>query len=95
MDTNLLTNINIYNVFLHHFKFKERLKNKGTEFKTIIIDVNESYTSKICGVCGHVNLSNSSKNFKCSSCKIEIDRDINGSRNILIKKYLKDIYNNI
>ena len=68
-----------------HFKFKQRLKNKGTEFKTIIIDVNESYTSKTCGVCGHVNLSNSSKNFKCLSCKIEIDRDINGSRNILMK----------
>jgi putative transposase len=48
--------------------------------------VNESYTSKTCGKCGEINNKLGSQSiFKCKTCKIEIDRDINAARNICIK----------
>jgi len=48
--------------------------------------VNESYTSKTCGRCGNINKElGSSKSYKCSKCHLEIDRDVNGARNIYLK----------
>ena len=71
---------------LSHYKFKERLKHKCDEFGIILKMVNESYTSKTCGSCGKINNNlNGSKLFKCPNCKIEMDRDINGARNIMLK----------
>ena len=70
---------------LSHYKFKEKLKIKGKEYGSIIIEVNESYTSKTCGKCGFVNPKSKSKKFKCKKCKVQIDRDLNGARNIMIR----------
>ena len=67
----------------HSFKTKLKYKCK-TYGKTLII-VDESYTSCNCGVCGMINKTGGKEVFKCSSCKLEIDRDVTGSRNILIK----------
>jgi hypothetical protein len=47
--------------------------------------MNESYTSRTCSVCGYLNSKCSKKEFNCKSCNFNIDRDINGSRNIMIK----------
>ena len=63
------------------------LINKTREYpwcKVVICD--EDYTSKTCGKCGkiHEKLSGS-KLFKCPYCHIEIDRDVNGARNILLR----------
>lgn len=67
-------------------KFKERLSDKCKERDCLLQFVNESYTSKTCGSCGHLNNSlGGSKIFKCNNCKIVIDRDYNGSRNILLR----------
>jgi putative transposase len=68
-----------------HYKFKEMLKNKGERYKTIIVDVNESYTSVTCGHCGYQNPKFSSKTLNCKKCKIQVDRDLNGARNILLR----------
>jgi putative transposase len=70
---------------LKHFKFKERLKAKCNISKTCLTIVDESYTSKTCGRCGHINNIGSSKVFKCNSCSLVCDRDLNGARNILLK----------
>ena len=70
---------------LKFFKFKERLKHKCLELNKVFIAVNECYTSKTCTNCGTLNDVKSSETYKCSSCKITIDRDINGARNILLK----------
>lgn len=69
-----------------HFLFKQRLIFKASEYNVKVIEVNESYTSKTCTKCGLINsLLGSNKIFKCSACKLILDRDINGARNIFMK----------
>lgn len=75
---------------LSHGKFMERLKYKSGlyEDRRLLI-VDESYTSKTCGNCGRINKElGSSEVFNCEKCNKSIDRDVNGARNILLKKLL-------
>ena len=53
---------------------------------TKLVIVTEEYTSKTCGKCGtlHPNLG-SKKKYECGSCGMEMDRDINAARNIMMK----------
>lgn len=70
-----------------HYNFKNRLIYKSHINKCIIKIVDESYTSKTCTNCGWINNNLGSQDiFKCKDCKIEIDRDTTGSRNILLKE---------
>jgi putative transposase len=70
-----------------HYRFKVRLLNKTREYPTCkVVLVNESYTSKTCGSCGHIHDTlGGSKIFKCPKCDFTIDRDVNGARNILLR----------
>lgn len=68
-----------------HYKFKQHLFNKSEEYGCKINEVSEEYTSKTCGNCGSLSNNYHNRIKKCNSCKIEIDRDMNGARNILIK----------
>ena len=71
---------------MQFYQFQQRLKDKCDVEGTILHIVNESYTSVTCGKCGEINKNlGKSKNFKCSQCSLEVDRDINGARNILLK----------
>ncbi len=46
----------------------------------------EWYTSKTCSMCGCKNENlGGSKIFNCNKCKITMDRDYNGARNIMLK----------
>lgn len=55
--------------------------------------VREDYTSKTCGKCGYIdNNLGSKKIYDCKKCKIKIDRDVNGARNILLKNYVCESY---
>jgi putative transposase len=70
-----------------HYSFRQRLISKAREYPWCnVILTTEEYTSKTCGNCGIVkeNLGGN-KMFNCSYCKIKIDRDFNGARNILLK----------
>lgn len=71
-----------------HYRFKEFLKLKGREYSCDVIEVDESYTSKTCGVCGKLNSVGSKEHWKCCYCGSEHDRDLNGARNIFIKSML-------
>ena len=72
---------------LSHGFFIERLKFKISQSNNKLIIANESYTSKMCGNCWVLNNElGSAKIFKCTNCGVEIDRDVNGARNILIKE---------
>lgn len=68
------------------YKFKQRLEYKCLIYKRGFKEIDESYTSKMCSNCGWLNEKlGGSKIFNCKECKIRIDRDVNGSRGILIK----------
>jgi transposase len=79
---------------LRHCSFIERLKFKINEYpNTKLIIPTEEYTSKTCTGCGWVNYNlRSEEIFKCikTGCKLVIDRDVNGARNILLK-YLTEL----
>lgn len=68
-----------------HYKFRERLIHKASEYNVKVIICREDYTSKTCTKCGQLNNIGNRKWLKCPSCELEIDRDINGARNILLR----------
>lgn len=74
-------------VILAHCKFVEKLKTKALEYTNVKVHVvTEEYTSQTCLKCKN-RTKTSNELFKCGSCKLEIDRDILGSRNILLKSW--------
>lgn len=73
---------------LKFFKFKERLLFKASEKHKRIVLVNEAYTSQTCCFCGSMYKPGCSKIYECKSCNKRIDRDINASKNILMKGIL-------
>jgi len=74
--------LNLYS----HYKFKEKMIYQSKKYNCQLIIVDESYTTKTCGCCGMINnFIGNSNIFWCSSCKIELERDYQAARNILIK----------
>lgn len=69
-----------------HYRFERHLKQVALKRGVVVINVNESYTSKTCTKCGqtHDKLGGS-KIFKCPNCGHEHDRDWGGARNIMIR----------
>jgi len=78
--------VNRFNAILSHFTFRQRLHHKARQYGREVIMVNESYTSKTCTRCGHEN-SAGRDFFTCQQCRLHIDRDYQGARNILLKTF--------
>lgn len=73
---------------LSHFRFRQRLIDKAEEYGCKVLVVTEEYTSKTCTNCGILKRNlGGNKTFNCGSCKLKIDRDTNGARNILLKTH--------
>jgi putative transposase len=71
---------------LRFFEFNQRLKYKCNVRKVKYGMINEWMTSKMCSLCGDINKTlGSGEIFKCNKCKMCMERDINGARNIHIK----------
>lgn len=72
---------------LSHYKFRTKLEEISRWYADRkVILINESYTSKTCGNCEILNENlKGATIFTCSKCNYREDRDINGSRNMLIK----------
>ena len=67
-------------------KFLEKMKSLCIFRKVKLYIVDESYTSKTCGVCGNIKSDlKGDKIYHCSKCGLSISRDYNGARNILLK----------
>jgi len=65
---------------------KEASLYAGLDRQTIRKLADEAYTSKTCSSCGQINESlGSSKTFYCHRCGCRVDRDVNASKNILMK----------
>jgi len=73
---------------LRHFEFRMRLKAKCEESHIQFYEVDESYTTKTCSVCGVINHNvGANKLFKCvnPNCLVKMKRDYNGARGIFLK----------
>lgn len=69
-----------------HYRFKQTLKHQASKRGCVVIDVSEAYTSKTCGVCGHLHAKlGGNKIHKCPNCGAETPRDANGARNIMLR----------
>ena len=88
-NSNLHKSVKRYMMSMRFYNFKDKLKHLSEVYKTKLLIVNESYTSQTCTECGSLNKIGSKKIYECSKCDLEIDRDINGARNILIKRLTK------
>lgn len=75
---------------LSHYKFRQHLSHKCEEYGCELIVVQEDYTSMTCTNCGHMSKIYKDRIKDCPKCKIQIDRDLNGSRNILIKTLIEN-----
>jgi len=72
-----------------YYEFTQRLQFKCLMYNVNYKLVNESYTSKICSSCGSYNKDlGGAKVYYCKCCQLNIDRDINGARNIYIKNLI-------
>ena len=66
-----------------YYKFKEYLKAIVKKYQTNIHEVDESYKSQCCTLCGVLSKKYDNKRIKSYiCCGLKIDRDTNGSRNI-------------
>lgn len=70
---------------LSHYKFRQHLLSKAEEYGCKVRIVTEEYTSKCCGKCGKLSNKYNNREKECPYCNTKINRDINGSRNILLK----------
>lgn len=71
-----------------HYRFKQRLIFKCHELGSKVAIVNEAWTSKTCSSCGFIHHGlGSSKTFNCPQCKLRMDRDANGAKNIFLRNY--------
>jgi transposase len=71
---------------LKHYQFLQRLGSKCELRGRTMINTTEEFTSKTCTACGYVKYNlGSAKVYRCDSCGIILDRDVNGARNIYIK----------
>lgn len=67
-----------------HYDFQQFLIAKAEEYSSKVVLVNEAYTSKTCSFCGKIHKIGSKKVLKCS-CGVEVDRDLNGARGIMLR----------
>jgi len=79
------SNLNRNLLQLKHYQFQQRLKSKCQLRYCDCVQVTEEYTSKTCGRCGCLNDVGCLDVYSCNRCGLEVDRDVNGSRNIFIK----------
>ena len=72
---------------LSHYKFKQQLAHKCAEHGCELKIVTEEYTSQCCTKCGMLSKIYTNRLKKCTNCSYEINRDINGARNIFLKNH--------
>jgi len=75
-----------------YYKFRMKLNFKCAQYKKKLIIVDESFTSRTCTGCQQLGERNGEEEHRCLSCGLVIDRDVAGSRNILIKNLIIQVY---
>jgi len=72
------------------YQLKTQLNYKSQGMSTMFMEVNESYSTQTCSSCGCISHNSpkgltglNKRNWTCSECGVEHDRDINSALNIL------------
>ena len=73
-------------MMLRHYTFRSRLKMKAFEKGCHVDECTEEYTSQTCGKCGSLKKIGTEDIYRCLECNFILDRDVNGARNIAIKR---------
>ena len=75
-----------------HYKFRQYLANKCSEYDCKLYIKTEEYTSQLCSKCLKCSSNYIKREKICTICNYSINRDYNGARNIAIKnlQYLID-----
>lgn len=68
-----------------HYHFKCVLRHHANKRGKILLECDESYTSRTCTGCGIMRKKSSSKDYSCAHCNQCFDRDILGARNVLLR----------
>ena len=68
-----------------HYEFKQRLKWKAWQRGSMVVDVNEAYTSKTVSWTGEINYKLGSGKIVSDGNGFRMDRDINGARGIFLR----------
>jgi transposase len=74
---------------LKFYKFKERLLFKSVELGKKVFETKEQFTTQTCSFCGNMYKPGLSRVYNCSKCNKKIGRDVNASKNILMKGIVK------
>ena len=77
---------------LKHFLFRQRLEAKCVLEKCTLDICSEEFTSQTCGRCGVLTKVENKDVYCCKRCNLKIDRDVNGARNIAIKRLKERLY---
>lgn len=74
-----------------HCEFLELLKNKTREYNNCYFyEVNEAYTSITCSCCGYQKKDlGRNRTYQCDMCGEILGRDINASKNIMLRYFSK------
>ena len=83
---NSIKSVNRNLLQLKHYLYRQRLEAKCLLEKCTIDICTEEYTSKTCGQCGTIKNIGNKDIYCCNKCNLIIDRDVNGARNIAIKR---------
>jgi putative transposase len=68
---------------LHDFRRKLQRRFNGLDEQKVVIQ-DERYTTKMCGLCKNIKQNvGTAKRYICDKCGYDVDRDVNGARNIL------------
>ena len=70
---------------LKFYQLKQRLLYKAGVQGKLVILVKEHYTTKTCSSCGQLNNVGSKEVFECCSCSQVTGRDMNASKNMVMK----------
>jgi putative transposase len=74
------------------YKFKERMLYKAKVLGKQVFVINESYTTQTCSCCGNIYKPGISDIYNCSICSRLMGRDMNASKNILMKGIVRNLF---
>lgn len=70
---------------LSFYRFKQKITEQCQRKNRQLHTVSEAFTTKTCGSCGTLTDVGCNKIYKCTNCEYTLDRDVHGSRNILVR----------